>query len=108
MEERLNQTKQLEDLKEQESELPRQNEEDQEIIQDENASPSEKDVAEDRVSERNEELARLQTQIAERERTRPLLERIKEIWDQKYGVTVTAILLAAGVAIGVVVSSIRF
>ena len=106
MEERLNQTKQLEDLKEQESELPRQNEEDQEIIQDEYASPSEKDVAEDRVSERNEELARLQTQIAERERTRPLLERIKEIWDQKYGVTVTAILLAAGVAIGVVVSSI--
>ena len=39
------QTKQLEDLKEQESELQRQNDEDQEIIQDENASPSEKEVA---------------------------------------------------------------
>ena len=34
MEERLNQTKQLDDLKEQESELQRQNEEDQAIIQD--------------------------------------------------------------------------
>ena len=47
----------------------------------------------------------MQTQISERERTRPLLERIKEIF-KKYGVTVTAILLAAGVTIGVVVSSI--
>jgi len=40
MEERLNQTKLLDDLKEQESELQRQNEEDQTIIQDEKASPS--------------------------------------------------------------------
>ena len=44
-EEMPKQTKQLEDLKEQESELQRQNDEDQEIIQDENASPSEKEVA---------------------------------------------------------------
>ena len=95
----------MDDLKEQERELQRQNEEDQEIIQDENASPSDKEAAEDRVAERNEELARLQTQIAERERSRPLLERIKEIF-KKYGVTVTAILFAAGVTIGVVVSSI--
>ena len=68
MEERLNQTKPLDDLKEQESELQRQNQEDQAIIQDENASPSEKEAAEGRVAERNEEIARLQTQIAERER----------------------------------------
>jgi len=47
----------------------------------------------------------LQTQIAERERQRPLLERIKEIF-KKYGVTVTAIFLAAGVTIGVVIGSI--
>jgi len=77
MEERLNQTKSLDDLKEQESELQRQSAEDQEIIQDENASPSEKEAAESRVAERNEELARLQTHIAERERGRPLLERVK-------------------------------
>jgi len=80
MEERLNQTKPLDDLKEHVSELQRQNEEDQAIIQDENASPSDKETAEGRVAERNEELARLQTQIAERQRTRPLLERIKEIF----------------------------
>jgi len=104
-EERLNQTKPLDDLKERESELQRQNEDDQAIIQDENASPSDKKAAEGRVAERNEELARLQTQIAERERTRPLLERVKEIF-KTYGVTVTAILLAAGVTIEAVVGSI--
>ena len=47
MEEMLNQTKPLDDLKERESELQRQNEEDQAIIQDENASPSDKEAAED-------------------------------------------------------------
>ena len=57
------------------------------------------------MEERNEQLTRLQTQIAERERTRPLLERIKEIF-KKYGVMVAAILLAAGVTIGAVVGSI--
>ena len=53
----------------------------------------------------NEELARLQTQVAEREAAMPLRERVKEIF-KKYGVTRTAIVLAAGVAIGVVVGSI--
>jgi len=105
LEERLNDTKTLDDLKEQESELQRQNEEDKAIIQDENASPSNKEAAEGRVAERNEELARLQTQIAERERAWPLLERITEIF-KKYGVTDTAILFAAGVTIGAVVGSI--
>jgi len=98
MEERVNQTKPLEDLKEQESELQCQNKEDQVIIQDENASPSDKEAAEGRVAERNEELAHLQTQIAERERGRPLLERVKEIF-KKYGMTLTAILIATGTTI---------
>ena len=102
MEERLNQTKPLDDLTEQESELQRQNEKDQAITQDENTSPSEKEDAQGRVAERNEEIARLQTQIAERERGRPLLERVKEIF-KKYGVTLTAILLAAGTTIGAVI-----
>jgi len=92
----------LDDLKEQESELQRQNEEDQAIIQDESASPSEKEAAEGRVAERDEEIVHLQTQIAERERGRPLLERVKEIF-KKYGVTLTAILLAAGITIGAVI-----
>ena len=105
MEVRLNDTRTLDELKEQEAELQRQNEEDQAVIDDENASPSDKQAAEGRVAERQEELARLQTQIDERERGLPLRERIKEIF-KKYGVTVTAIVIAAGVTIGAVVSAI--
>ena len=105
MEERLNQTKPLDALKERKSELQRQNEEDQAIIQDENASPSDIEAARGRVEDRNEELGRLQTQIAERERVRPLGERVRDIF-KKYGVTLTAIILAAGVPIGAVVGSI--
>jgi len=47
----------------------------------------------------------LQTQIAEREDAMPLREKIKEIF-KKHGVTVTAILLAAGVTIGAVVAAV--
>ena len=105
MEARLNDTRTLDELKEQEAELQRQNEEDQAVIDDENTSPSDKQAAEGRVAERQEELARLQTQIDERERALPLRERVKEIF-KKYGVTVTAIVLAAGVTIGAVIGAI--
>ena len=64
-----------------------------------------KEAAKERVAARNEEIARLQTQIAEREATMPLRERVREIF-KKYGVTVTAIFLAAGVTIGAVVGAI--
>ena len=105
VEEGLNSTKGLEELNEREIELKRQNEEDQAIIQDENASPSDREAAEARVEERNEELGRLQTQIGEREAAMPLRERVKEIF-KKYGVTVTSVLLAAGVTIGAVIGTI--
>lgn len=65
LQERLNETRTLDKLREQEAELKRQNEEDQVVIQDENASPSDKQAAEGRVAERTEELGRLQTQIAQ-------------------------------------------
>ena len=105
MEARLNDTRTLDELKEQEAELQRQNEEDQAVIDNEDASPSDKQAAEGRVAERQEELARLRTQIDERERALPLRERVKEIF-KKYGVTVTAIVLAAGVTIGAVIGAI--
>ena len=105
IEERLNNTKALDELKERENDLKRQNEEDQKIIQDENTSPSEREAAEERVAERNEELDRLQTQIGERESAMPLRERVREIF-KEHGVTVTAIFLAAGVIVGAVVGVI--
>ena len=71
MEARLNDTRTLDELKEQEAELQRQNEEDQAVIDNEDALPSDKQAAEGRVEERQEELARLRTQIDERERALP-------------------------------------
>ena len=92
-------------MKEQEIHLQRLNEEDQDIIQDEMATSLDKEAAEERVAARNQEIARLQTKIAEREATMPLRERVRKIF-KKYGVTVTAIFLAAGITIGAVVGAI--
>jgi len=105
LERRLNSTRSFDVLKEQESHLLRQNEEDQAVINDEGAEEFDKEAAEERIAARNEELARLQTQIAEREEAMPLREKIKEIF-KNHGVTVTSILLAAGATIGVVVNAI--
>jgi len=99
LEERFNRTQTLDELKELESELQRQNEEDRAVIQDENTTLSAREATETGVAERNEDLARLQTQTEERERALSLAERIKEIF-KKYGVTVTATFLAAGITIG--------
>ena len=71
---------------------------------DENALPSDKEAAEARVAEREEKLERLKTEIAEREKSMPLFERVKEI--NKYGFTVTLIILAARTVIGAVIGAI--
>ena len=105
MEERLNSTKTFDDLNQRVAELRQQNAEDQAIIDATDTSPSEKEAARDRMEERNEELARLQPQIEEREEAMPLRERVKEIF-KKNGVTVTAIFIAAGVVIGAVMSTL--
>ena len=105
IEERLNSTKPLDDLNGRETELRQQNSEDQAIIDATDTSPSEKEAARDRIEERIEEIARLQTQIAEREEAMPLRERVKEIF-KKNGVTVTAILIAAGITIGTLFSTL--
>ena len=68
-------------------------------------SRSEREAAEGRVEERQEELVRLRTQMEERERALPLRERIKEIF-KKYVVTVAAIFGAAGATIGAVIGVI--
>ena len=98
-------TKQTEEIKEREEEIKKQNEEDEKIINDENVFPQDKQAAEERIAQRNEELAGLQTLIQEREEAMPLRERIKEIF-KKYGVTMTSIFLAAGVTIATVLGTI--
>jgi len=90
VEEHLNDTKPLNDLKDREAELRQQNAKDQAVIDAAETSPSDRQAAEARVEERNEELERLKPQIAERERAMPLRERIKEIF-KEHGVTVTVL-----------------
>ena len=102
LESRLNATKSLDELREHDAELEWKNAEDQQILDDENATSSEKEAARERIEERNEERARLRPQIQEREQARPLRERIREIF-KKYGWTLQAIVLAAGIVISAVV-----
>ena len=105
IEERLNSTKLLDELEDDEARLKRLNEEDQAVVDDVNASEFDKDAARERIAARDEDLLRLKTQISERENSLPLRERIKEIF-KKYGVTLTAIFLAAGVTIAAVIGTI--
>ena len=105
IEERLNSTKLLDELEDDEARLKRLNEEDQAVIDDVNASEFDKDAARERMAARDEDLLRLKAQISERENSLSLRERIKAIF-KKYGVTVTSILLAAGVTIGAVIGTI--
>ena len=72
--------------------------EDKRIIEDENTSPSEKAAAQDRVANNEAELARGKTEVAVRERQRPMLERVKDIF-KKYGWTLQAVALAVGVVL---------
>ena len=105
IEERLNSTKLLDELQDDEARLKRLNEEDQAVVDDVNASEFDKDAARERIAARDEDLLRLKARISERENSLPLRERIKEIF-KKYGVTVTAIFLAAGVTIAAVIGTI--
>ena len=102
IEERINT---LGDLEDDEVRLKKLNEEDQAIIDDIYASEFDKEAAMERMAARDEDLLRLKSQISERENSLSLRERIKLIF-KKYGLTVTAIVLAAGVTIGAVIGTI--
>ena len=95
--------KSLNALIEREIDLKLQNEEDQKIIQDENAPPSERQAAEGRIVERNEELDRLQGKI---ESAMSLRERVREIF-KKHGLTITAIVIAVGAIIGAITEALK-
>jgi len=105
LEERLNSTKTLDELSEWESELRRQNEEVQAIIDDQNGFPKDKEAVELRVAERNEELTRFANPDWST-RKGVSSTRKNERNFKKYAVTVTSILLAAGVTIGVAVGTV--
>ena len=88
----------LDELKQKAAELNEHITEDVRIIADENTSPCEGAAAQARLAVRNEELEMVNKEIAARERQRPLLERVKEIF-KKYGWTLQAVVLAAGLVL---------
>ena len=86
------------ELEEKAKRLEERKEELQRIIEDENTSPSAKEAAEQTLAEINEQLEIDRENLAARERQKPLLERIKDIF-KKYGWTLQAVALAAGVVL---------
>ena len=88
----------LNELKQKAEELETKITEDKRIIEDENTSSSERAAAEARVAENEAELERINTEIEVRERQRPLLERVKDIF-KKYGWTLQAVALAVGIVL---------
>ena len=97
-EEGLNRTKPLDELEVGEETLKRKIEEDQQILNDENASSDERNNAYERYAANVDELARLESQIQEREQELPLRERVKNIF-KKYGWTLQAVALAVGIVL---------
>ena len=89
----------LDELKQKAADLNEHITEDRRIIEDENTSPSEREAAQGRLATQNQELARVNAEIEARERQRPLLERVKEIF-KKYGWTLHAVVLAVGLVLG--------
>ena len=94
----LNRTKTLSELEERHETLKRENEEDRKVVDDDNATSSDKQAATERIIEREEEIARLEPQIQEREEALPLRERVKNIF-KKYGWTLQAVVLAVGLVL---------
>ena len=90
--------KPLDELKREVEELETKIAEDKRVIEDENTSPSERAAAEARIAENEAELERVNTEIEVRERQRPLLEKVKDIF-KKYGWTLQAVALAVGVVL---------
>ena len=68
------------------------------IVDDDNATSSDKQAATERIIEREEEMERLGPQIQEREEALPLRERVKNIF-KKYGWTLQAVALAVGIVL---------
>ena len=90
--------KPLDEVKQNKKELETKIAEDKRVIADENTSLSERAAAEERVAANEAELERVNAEIEVRERQRPLLERVEEIF-KKYGWTLQAVVLAVGVVL---------
>ena len=79
--------------------------EDEEIANNENEQPSVRERAREKIAEKLEQIDALENEREELEERLSLREKVKNIF-KKYGFTVTAVVLAVGTVIGVIVSSL--
>ena len=98
--------KPLDELEQEAEELNRKIKEDRQLIDDENTSSPERMSANVRLLENEAELDRINTEIEVRERQKPLLERVKDIF-KKYGWTLQAIFVAVGVILSVTALTVK-
>ena len=98
--------KPLDELEQEAEELNRKIKEDRQLIDDENTSSPERMSANVRLLENEAELDRINTEIEVRERQKPLLERVKDIF-KKYGWTLQAIFVAVGVILSVIALTVK-
>ena len=98
--------KPLDELEQEAEELNRKIKEDRQLIDDENTSSPERMSANVRLLENEAELDRINTEIEVRERQKPLLERVKDIF-KKYGWTLQAFFVAVGVILSVIALTVK-
>ena len=79
--------------------------EDQIIVEDENEDQQVRDRARERIADKQEQIDALENEREELEEGLSLRERVKNVF-KKYGFTVTAVVLAVGTPIGVIVNSL--
>ena len=86
-------------------ELQKSIREDEEIANNENEQPSERERAREKIAEKLEQISALEDERDELEERVSLREKVKNIF-KKYGFTVAAVFLAVGTVIGVIVNSL--
>ena len=79
--------------------------EDEEIANNENEQPSVRERAREKIAEKLEQIDAIENEREELEERLSLREKVKNIF-KKYGFTVTAVFLAVGTVIGVIVDSL--
>ena len=86
-------------------ELHKSTREDEEIANNDNEQPSVRERTREKIAEKLEQIDALENERDELEERVSLREKVKNIF-KKYGFTVTAVFLAVGTVIGVIVDSL--
>ena len=90
--------KPLEELQQDKTDLEKRLTENKQVLEDENASPSEREAAKTQVEQDERALERVNENIEREEQKLPLRERVKNIF-KKYGWTLQAVALAVGIVL---------